>query len=230
MNHQGMSKIEQFERGIVFRSARFLPLLLSVVATLILAVAVVALLYSVIPSWKPNKPVQVSELPQVSVSGSEITDYLNRSTQANPPTTKSNPPSQQGNAAQNSNPPAVPTASPDAKSIANEIDAIRKQSLALKLPWANEYQTVCQQVFFGNCYGQKTVTASRGVSGYIDQAFSHHNEANVPVEAVQVGDESYRVNPSHHEEKIAILRELETVLASAKLEDAHKLIDRKSVV
>jgi hypothetical protein len=220
-----MSKIEQYERLIVFTTARVLPLLLSVVATLILAVSAVAILYSIVPSWKPSKPDPVPEPQQISVSNSEITDYLNRSTQTNQPVTKANPPNQPGNVTQNSNAPAVPIISPEAKSIASEIDAIRIQSAALKLPWANEYQTVCQQVYFGMCYGQRTVIASRGVIGYIDQAFSHHNDGTVSIETVQVGSESYRINPSHRDVKLAILKELEAVLTSAKPEDARKLLN-----
>jgi len=214
-----MSKVEQFERGVVFKSARFLPLLLSVVATLMLIVASIALLYSIIPSWKPKEPAPAPEPQQVSVSGGEITDYLNRSAQPASPTAQPNPTSQPGNVAQ-----TPPVASPDAKSIANEIDAIRKQADGLKLSWSNEYQTVCQQVYFGNCYNSRTVMSVRGVSGYIDQAFSHHNDAAVPIETVQVGDQSYRINPSHRDAKLAILKELEGVLASAHPEDAHKLI------
>jgi hypothetical protein len=224
LNHQGMSKIEQFERVVVFKSARFLPLLLSVVATLMLAAAAVALLYSIFPSWKPKKPGPVPEPPQVSVNSAEITSYLSRSTSASSSATQANPPSQPGNGAPSLNAPAVPNVSPDAKSLAGEIDAIRKQALALKLPWANEYQTVCQQVYFGNCYGQRTVVASRGVSGYIDQALNHHNDASVPVETVQLGGESYRINPSHYDSKLAILKELEAVLASVQSDDAHKVI------
>lgn len=225
LNSKEMSKIEQFERVIVFRSARFLPLLLSVVATVMLVIAGFALLYAIIPSWKPKQPAPVPEPPQVAVTGSEITDYLNRSAQVASPSTQPNAANQPGNAGQNSNASSVPVVSPDAKSIANELDAIRKQALALSLPWANEYQTVCQQVFFGNCYNQRTVMSSRGVSGYIDQAFGHHNDGTVPVETVQVGDQSYRVNSSHHDAKLAILKELETVLASAQAENARKLLN-----
>jgi hypothetical protein len=191
-------------------------LLLSVVATLILAVAALTLLYSIVPSWKPRPPEPVPEPAQVSVSGSEINDYINRGA---PPVSQASQPNSQGqagNAAQNPGAPPAPPIGPEARSIANEIDAIRNQAVALKLPWANEYQTVCQQVFFGNCY--------RGVSGYIDQAFGHHNDGAVSTETVQVGAESYRINPSHHEAKMAILKELEGVLASAQPETARKLV------
>lgn len=224
MNHQETSKIEQFERVIVFRSARFLPLLLSVIATLMLGVAAIALLYSIVPSWKPGKPGSVPEPPQVSVNGADITSYLNRIVPVTPAGNQVNTSPQPGNAAQRSNFPAAPVASTNAVLIANEMDAIRKRAVTLKLPWANEYQTVCQQVIFGNCYDQRTVMATRGVSGYIDQAFSHHNDSYAAIETVPVGDQSYRVNPSQYLQKMTILRELESVLASAQPDDARKLI------
>lgn len=218
MNLPAMSKIEQFERIVVFRSARFLPLILSVIASFILTIAILALLYSVIPSWRPKKPLRPPEPPQVSVSSSEISDYISRSAQPAMPRQTSAP-------VQQSNTPEPAIVSPDAKSIAAEVDAIRKQSQTLLLPWTNEYQTVCQQVLFGNCFGQRTVVKAYGVSGFIIQAFSHHNDESTPVETVPIGDASYRINPSHYEAKMAILKELETLLASAKPEDARELID-----
>jgi Skp family chaperone for outer membrane proteins len=223
MNAGGVSRIEQFEQAIVFRSARILPLVLAVITTLALVVAIVALLYSVIPSLKPSEPKPTPEPAQVSVNNSEITDYLNRMNQAAPGPAAGT--TQTANTNPSPSAPAARVVSAEAQALANEMDAVRKQAVALNLPWANEYQTVCQSVFFGNCYGARTVLASRGVSGYIERAFSHHNEESSTSEEVQIGDQSYRVNPSHSDVKMAILKELEGVLATAHPDDAMKLLN-----
>jgi hypothetical protein len=220
LNSSEISTIEQFERVVVFKSARMVPLILSVIATLLLVIAVIVLMYSIFPSLKPAEPAPVAEPAQVSVSNSEITDYLNRTNQPVPA------PANQGEAA-NASPsaPAAPTVSPEAQSLAKELDAIRKQAVALSLPWGNEYKTVCQAVFFNNCYGARTVLAVRGVSGYIEQSFSHHDQDSSTAEAVQIGDQNYRINPSQYPAKLAILKELEGVLAAAHPDDARKLLN-----
>lgn len=216
-------RLERFERAVVFRSARFLPLILSAISTLMLIIAVVVLLYSLIPSLRPNKPKPLPEPAQVSVNRTEISSYLNRTQQPATATQQQNQ-EDQGSETGQTSPPPEPTVSPEAKSIAAELNFLRDKAAALDLPWDNEFQTVCQQIFFGNCYGQRTVLTARGVYGYIGQAFSHHNDPETAEETVQINDQSYRVNPSHYDAKLAIVKELEAVLSSARPEDARKVL------
>jgi hypothetical protein len=111
--------------------------------------------------------------------------------------------------------PKVPSVSAEAQAIANELEVLRKQATSLDVPWANEYKTVCEEIIYGTCIGQKSVLSARGAFGFIEQAFEHHDDASTPVETVSMGEWRYRINPSNKEAKIAIVKELEQALRSA---------------
>lgn len=79
MNSSRLNALDSFEQIIVLKSARLLPLLLSCVATMVLFVAIVALLYSFTPSQPLTDLAAIPEPPEVSVAASEAREYLRES-------------------------------------------------------------------------------------------------------------------------------------------------------
>lgn len=218
MNNTEPTIVEKFERAIVLRSARFLPLILSCVATLMLIAGAVTLVYSLIPSFKPKEPAPVPQPTLVKVSQSDILGYLNRSARASSSTA-----SESGTSESNTTPPQ-PRVSREAVALAAELETLRQQAARINLSWENEYTTVCGEVYFGYCLQRRTVVTSHGISDYIDEALTRHDTEPSTVEAATVGSRTYHVNPSQADIKIAIIKELESVLAQASPADANKMV------
>jgi hypothetical protein len=214
------SAVERFERAIVLRSARVLPLFLSAIATVLLAVALVALLYSIIPALKPSEPKPIAEPPQVSVDSRDIVSYLNKSAQA----TAAAETGGSGASSQSEEKPKVPGVSPEAQAIANELEVLRKRVVSLDLRWDNEYKTVCDEVIYGTCIGQKTVLSAPGAFGFVERAFARHHRPYSQIETVSAGEGRYPINASNAEVKIAIVKELEAALRSATPVNANRVL------
>lgn len=195
-------RLEDFERSIVFRSARFLPLFLCAMATLLLAGAGVALAYSLMPSWDPREPGSVKEPPLAAVTRAEVDEYLRLKAQL------SAPPVRQADTAARS----APRASDAAVAIANELHVLRTLTAERQLPWEDQYVDIG--------WWQRRKVAS-GVGDSIRPLLTRFDEGNVR-ETVQTGGSRYRINPSRHETKVAIIREAQTILSGTTTTEARQ--------
>ncbi len=117
-----------------------------------------------------------------------------------------------------------PVSSQEAVAIATELQKLDRQALALDVPRANKYQTVCRDTYLGICIGKHTVLVSIGVEGYLTEALLRHNEESTPNESVTIQDDTFTINPSHHETKIAIIREMENVLTGSTPANARRML------
>jgi len=149
----------------------------------------------------------VPEPAAVSIGASEVDEYIAK-------TSRAESKSEAQNAPATKKPP-----SESAMAIATAISEVRAQASTLGLQWADQYQRRCRDVVYGYCIGERTVRVGRGVSGYIAEALQYHDEGET-TETVSIADQSYEVNPSNAPAKVAILKELHSILASATWENA----------
>lgn len=66
---------------------------------------------------------------------------------------------------------------------------------------------------------------TKGIDTYFYEASNPHDDNAVPVQTLNVEGEFYDINPSHHEMKLSIIKEMENVLdSSSSPADAQKLL------
>ena len=206
MSDQDQVTFQRFERTVIFPSARILPVLLSVIAMLMLIGAGVGLLYSFIP---PDEPRPEKKVDAVSVTPSDV-DHLIK--QGMPQKSSSKP---EGEA-----PPNQPTGSAGGMELAAEIGKVRSQASALMLPWNDQEETRCKEKVYGYCIGQHKVVVSRGVIGYLAEAFMPYRSELDDYESVTVSGNTYKLKVSEEKPMLAIIKELEAVLSSATAANA----------
>jgi hypothetical protein len=200
-------KFQHFERSVVLPSARILPIVFSVIAVLMLLAAAVGLVYSVIPTQKPQP---MAEPQPVSISPNEVKDFARRPLGTN----GADHTSAEGQIA--------PSASSVA--LASELQKLRTQSSSLMLTWADQQETRCRERVYGVCIGEHKVLVARGVEGYVDEAFKPYDDDSQQPEIVRAGDDLFVVNSLNEPQKIAIVKELEAILAASTPTDAAQMM------
>lgn len=205
----GPQHLERFERTVVFRVARALPLAFAMLATAGVALAVVAAGFSLVPAFRPGDPRPADVPPPVAISAGDVTNYLAaiRNAQAAQPATQP-----VGGAGQRA--PAGPLApSADAVSVAEHLDAVRSVALTRGLPWEDLRETVCESLWGQTCfrYGERVIV--RGVGPMVVALLGAYDTADTrEVVTVGGGENSYRVNSSNAGEKVIVLQELASIL------------------
>ena len=207
MSDSSPIKFQRFECEVILPSARVLPLVFSAVAILMLITAALGLVYSFIPASEPPPPAQIEP---ISVTPSEINEFLKRG--------MSTKPGEQRSAK------AQPAPNPAAVALATELQALRMRTSALMLPWTDQQETRCRERVYGVCLGEHRVLVSRGVEGYVWQAFQPYDDNSQEPEIVSISGTVYSVNISQEPAKVAIVKELEAVLAKASPTDAAQLV------
>jgi hypothetical protein len=201
-------RFQQFEREVILPSARVLPLIFSAVAILMLVSAGIGLVYSFTPASKPEPPAKIEP---ISITPWEVSEFVKRGTSAKP--------------AEQSSANAQPAPNPDALALATELLALKTRASALMLTWTDQQETRCRQKVYGVCLGEHRVLISRGVEGYVQQAFGPYDDNSQEPEIVSVSGITYRVNISEAQTKIAIVKELEAVLTKASPTDAARVLE-----
>jgi hypothetical protein len=166
----------------------------------------IGLVYSFVPASKPAPPAKIEP---ISVTPSDIDEFLKRGMS----------PAEQRSAE------AQPAPSPGALALATELHALRAQASALMLTWTDQQETRCRERIYSVCIGEHQVLVSRGVEGYVRQAFLPYDDSSQEPEIVSTSGSVYSVNISQQQTKVAIVKELEAVLTKASPKDAARLLE-----
>ena len=67
---------ERFERNVIFKLARWLPLGLGGLATIGLVLTLIALLYAISPNFKPKEPAPIPTPSPVKLTQADVNDYM----------------------------------------------------------------------------------------------------------------------------------------------------------
>lgn len=193
---------DRFERGLVLRVGRAVPLTLAVAACLVLGVAALVLLYTAIPTRGVREPVAAAVPPEAVVSIADI-----RAALAPPPVAAPGAPAAQA---------ALVGQGPSdgARAVAVALHQIRALVPEGTAPWRDVYQRACRQYYFGTCYGEYQRMVARGISSHLTAVTNLYDADDSSAEVVPMNgtDVRYVVNGSNAERKIAALNEARAIL------------------
>lgn len=193
---------DRFERGLVLRVGRAVPLSLAVFACLVLGIAVLVLLYTAIPTRGVQEPAAAVVPAEVVVSVADIRAALTPA-----PAAVENPRDAQ-------TAPADQGPSAGARAVATALHQIRALVPEELAPWRDAYQRVCRQYYFGTCYGEYQQLVARGISSYLTAVTDLDDVEHSRAEAVEIADDGVRyvVNGSNSDRKVATLNEARAIL------------------
>lgn len=190
-----VAHIEGIERNVIFRYARILPFLLGVVAALGTALAIAAYALAFIPPMKPSEPASPPTPPAVVVSAADIAAGQQRpSAVATAPVAAASAVDTIAAAPGVSATPRTVSPSADAVALATKLAAFRAVATGRKLSWAGDAGS--------GGVGPAILDVLRGFDTAQDR------------ETVQPpgSDESYVVNVSNAQVKIALLEEITLIM------------------
>lgn len=225
MTQLNSPKLEKFERGVVFRIARGMPLIVAILSTLLLVVAGAALLFSFLPPARVTVAESPSTPPPVRITPEDIEAYLASQEMAKEASNKKNEGARPGTSVPKSS--SQPPASKEAIDLATRLHAARTAATKHGIPWLDKTERYCKdraRYLTNYCFEWGTRVTVRGFGPLLTTVLELY-DTDTPTETAVALDtnESYLVNPSNHAEKIAILDELIGILNTVPSKDAAKL-------
>lgn len=209
MSENDQVRFQRFERSVILPSARILPVVLSVIAMIMLIGAGVGLLYSFVP---PDNPKPVRKIEAVSVTPADVELFMKQSKP------QSSPSKVEGEAQTNRS-----TLSPTGVELSTEIQKLKSQASALMLPWNDQEETRCRERVYGYCLGQHQVVVSKGVVGYLAEAFKPYmSDSDVYDTGSTPNGGTFKFKVSEEKPMLALIKELEIVLSTATPGDANQ--------
>jgi hypothetical protein len=206
------NQVERFERSVVFRYARVLPIVLAALATVTGVGAILMVTYSLIPPTRAKVTPAGPPPPAVTVSREDVLAYLKAvdvpdSAIASPP-----PPSTVAAAGSTTN--SGPSA--EAITLAKKLHQLRGVAASRDLPWTDESTQVCTSGYMDQCYSYDTRIVAKGVGPAVLGVLKQYDNTDVR-EEVQIdgSDQSYVVNASNVEIKLALLSEITSILQTS---------------
>lgn len=203
---RSMHLADKFERGLVLRVGRAVPLTLAAAACLALAGAVAVLLYTAIPTRGVREPAAVVVPAEVAVTAADIRAALAPPPGAAPASTSASAAAGQA--------PADSGPSEGARAVALAVHQIRALIPESTAPWRDVYQRGCRQYFFGTCYGEYQRMVARGISSHLTAVTDPYDAPDSRAEVVPIRDTDirYLVNGSNAGRKVAVLNEARAIL------------------
>lgn len=216
---------ERFEQRVIFRLARWLPLLLGGLATVALIGAVVALLYAVTPTREPAEPKPVTPPEPVQLKLSEVQQHLDTPAQPNP-TDDAEPGS-----LPNEDQPSVSGQSRSAalQEFLKTVDALQAQLQRHGLSLVNLTETRCDSYYDDGSCAHTTEVVVTEAQQDLFQLLSLYDvdSENKPQRQDTAGGLSLTVaDDDSLPTKTRVMKELIDILAQAKsAAQAQRLLD-----
>lgn len=203
---------ERFEKKVVFRLARWLPLGLGVLASVALVIALLVLVYAFSPSFAPKEPAPLETPKPVTITAADIQQAI-----AAPATPAPEAPAAE---AAEAPAPAAPSA-PDPRAVAlgNELGKLHALGRKAGLPFLDVTETRCTNFSYGQCWSQREVKVRDGIGNRVLEAIAlYEDEGEHEKVKVAVTGTDLTINvtlDSQVETRTAVLQELNALLAAA---------------
>lgn len=199
------SQLDRLEESYIFRVTRAVPTGLIGIATAALAIALLAVLYSLVPPRPVREPAPAVTPPEVRLTLAEVQQYIAPASAPAVGTTVTVPTTQTTT--------AVPTVDSAWLRLASQVHAIRRLFPESTYSWNDQYETYCTSEFFGTCYGTAQRQTAWGVSSAVMQAVNLYNSGDQEEWVTAPGTgQGYRLNVTDAPKKLAALTELQTML------------------
>lgn len=205
---------ERFEKKVVFRLARWLPLGLGLLASIALVIAVLVAAYAFLPTFAPAEPGPLEMPKPVSLSTEDIKQAIAS------PAAKEAPAAEEAAAPAAEEKPAAKSG-PDPRAVALGAELGKFHALAQKggLSFLDVTQTQCVDFSYGQCWSQREVKVREGVGNRVLEVLAlYQDEGEHEVEKVSVGNSGLTINvtlDSQVETRTTVLKELNAILAAA---------------
>lgn len=213
------SQLDRLEAGYIFRVTRAVPTGLIAIATAALAVAFLAVIYSLIPPRPMREPAPAVAPPEVRLTLDEVRRYIAPSGAPVADTIV--------NVAGAATTSATVPAPMDSAwlRLAVQVHAIRRLFPETTYAWQDQYETYCTAEWFGTCYGTAQRQTAWGVSGAVMQAVNLYNSGDQEEWITVPGtSQGYTLNVTDAPKKLAVLAELDTILRAAPVGQRREVL------
>jgi hypothetical protein len=211
------AQLDRIEAGYIFRVTRAVPTGLIAVATLALVIALLAVLYSLVPPRPIHEPAPAVIPPEVRLTLDEVRQYI----------APAAAPASSGAVVSQTATTATAAAPMDSAwvQLATRVHAIRRLFPEREYPWNDRYESYCTSEFFGTCYSTAQRQVAWGVSSAVMQAVNLYSSGDqetwVPVPGT---GEGYALNVTEPAKKLAALAELETMLKATPVSQRRDVV------
>lgn len=220
-----MSRIisnENFEQRVVFRLARWLPLILGALATLALIVLVIALAYAYSPNFGPREPDAIPYPIPAQLSAEDVKAGV----KATNPEEMVEIPLPGEEKQDGSEKPK--SADPRLEEIASEFSKLIKLLSSHDVPFGDIKRTECAQYIWGNCYRERDVVVRRGVSDDLFEILHIYDEAGEAEKGIvkipETGLTLTVLINNGLDHKITVLAELNGLLQGVSAKESEKFV------
>lgn len=206
---------ERFEKKVVFRLARWLPLGLGLLASIALVIALVVAAYAFLPTFAPAEPGPLETPKPVTLSAEDIKQAIAS------PAAKEAPAADATAAAPAAEEKPAAKTGPDARAVALGAELGKFHALTQKggLSFLDVTETQCIDFSFGQCWNQREVKVREGVGNRVLEVLAlYTDEGEHEVETVSVGNSDLTVKVAldgQLEARTNVLKELNAILAAA---------------
>lgn len=206
---------ERFEKKVVFRLARWLPLGLGLLASVALVIAVLVLVYAFSPSFAPTEPGPLETPKAVTISTEDIQQAIAA------PATQESPETESSATGPAPEPASTEKSGPDARALAIGAELGKLYALVQKggLSFLDETRTQCTDFSYGRCWSQREVKVREGVGVRTLEVLAlYTDEGEHELEKVDIAGSDLNIKvalDSQVETRLGVLKELNALLAVA---------------